>query len=105
MKSVAPHDRPREKLERVGAGGLGDNELLAIVLGQGVPRASALDLANAVLASAAAFTVSPDRHSTTLRQVPGIGARAGRADDRRRRSGPPHADSRPPRAAADHERA
>ena len=29
MKDVAPHDRPREKLERLGAAGLGDNELLA----------------------------------------------------------------------------
>ena len=35
MKDVAPHDRPREKLERLGAAGLGDNELLALVLGSG----------------------------------------------------------------------
>ena len=52
MKTVAPHDRPREKLQRVGAGALGDNELLAIVLGHGRASASALDLANAVLARA-----------------------------------------------------
>jgi DNA repair protein RadC len=50
MKAIAAHDRPREKLARVGAGALGDNELVAIVLGQGQPHASALDLANAVLA-------------------------------------------------------
>lgn len=49
MKTVAPHDRPREKLQRLGTAALGDNELLAIVLGHGGPRASALDLANAVL--------------------------------------------------------
>ena len=36
MKDVAPHDRPREKLERLGPDGLGDNELLALVLGGGV---------------------------------------------------------------------
>ena len=35
MKTVAPHDRPREKLQRLGAAALGDNELLAIVLGHG----------------------------------------------------------------------
>ncbi len=52
MKAVAPHDRPREKLQRLGAGALGDNELLAIVLGHGRARASALDLANAVLGAA-----------------------------------------------------
>ena len=31
MKAVRPHDRPREKLQRLGAASLGDNELLAIV--------------------------------------------------------------------------
>ena len=40
MKTVAPHDRPREKLERIGAGALGDNELLAIVIGHGVANAT-----------------------------------------------------------------
>ena len=51
MKAIAEHDRPREKLARRGAHALGDNELVAIVLGQGQPRASALDLANSVLAA------------------------------------------------------
>jgi len=51
MKTVALHDRPREKLQRLGAAALGDNELLAIVLGHGRPRASALDMANTVLAA------------------------------------------------------
>ena len=49
MKAVGVHDRPREKLQRLGAAALGDNELLAIVLGHGRPRTSALDMANAVL--------------------------------------------------------
>jgi DNA repair protein RadC len=52
MKTVAAHDRPREKLARVGAAALGDNELLAIVLGHGRARATALDLANAILSEA-----------------------------------------------------
>jgi DNA repair protein RadC len=49
MKAVAPHDRPREKLERLGAAGLGDNELLALVLGSGSRSRNALDLANDLL--------------------------------------------------------
>ena len=49
MKAVEPHDRPREKLERLGAAGLGDNELLALVLGQGSHGRNALDLANDLL--------------------------------------------------------
>ena len=50
MKNLAPYDRPREKLERLGPGALGDNELLAIVLGSGSREAGALALANQVLA-------------------------------------------------------
>ena len=49
MKGVAPHDRPREKLDRLGPAGLGDNELLAVVLGGGVRGHSALDLANRLM--------------------------------------------------------
>lgn len=73
MRIVAPHDRPREKLERVGAGGLGDNELLAIVLGHGVPRTSALELANAVLAVVGGLHGLARATSDDLRRVPGIG--------------------------------
>lgn len=49
MTCLAPRDRPREKLARVGAGALGDNELLAIVLGEGSRGHNALELANQVL--------------------------------------------------------
>ena len=73
MKSVATHDRPREKLQRLGAAALGDNELLAIVLGQGRARASALDLANAMLAQGGLRALSRARQEE-LRRVPGIGA-------------------------------
>jgi DNA repair protein RadC len=74
MKIVAPHDRPREKLERVGAGGLGDNELLAIVLGHGVPRTSALELANAVLDAVGGLHGLARATADDLRRVPGIGS-------------------------------
>ncbi len=49
MKLLAPHDRPREKLERLGPSGLGDNELLAVILGHGYRAMSAIDVANEVL--------------------------------------------------------
>src|SRR5215207_969352 len=74
MKTIAPHDRPREKLERVGAAGLGDNELLAIVLGHGNPRAGALELANTVLAAVGGLHGLARATSDDLRRVPGIGA-------------------------------
>jgi DNA repair protein RadC len=73
MKIIAPHDRPREKLGRVGPSGLGDNELLAIVLSQGMPRASALELANAVLATVGGLHGLVRANVDDLRRVRGIG--------------------------------
>jgi DNA repair protein RadC len=73
MKTVAPHDRPREKLERVGPGALGDNELLAVVLGHGVASAGALDLANAVLEATGGLTGLVRASADELRRIPGIG--------------------------------
>jgi DNA repair protein RadC len=73
MKCLAPHDRPREKLGRLGSAALGDNELLAAVLGHGFQHENALDLANRVLSLAGGLhglTRVLDGH---LRAVTGIG--------------------------------
>jgi DNA repair protein RadC len=74
MKAIAAHDRPREKLARTGAAALGDNELIAIVLGQGQPRASALDLANAVLTIVGGTGGLARAGHDDLMQVNGIGS-------------------------------
>jgi len=73
MKTVAAHDRPREKLERLGPQALGDNELLAIVLGNGRAHASALDLANTVLGAGGLRGLVRARHQE-LTRIKGIGA-------------------------------
>jgi DNA repair protein RadC len=73
MKAIAAHDRPREKLARVGAGALGDNELVAIVFGQGQRRASALDLANAVLAAVGGVAGLARAIHDDLTRIHGIG--------------------------------
>ena len=52
MSAIPSRDRPREKLGRLGVAALGDNELLALVLGSGTRRAGALALANLVLDAA-----------------------------------------------------
>src|ERR1700716_927650 len=49
MKDLSPEDRPREKLLRHGAAALGDNELIALILGSGRPRTGALEVANELL--------------------------------------------------------
>jgi DNA repair protein RadC len=79
MKTVAAHDRPREKLQRLGTAALGDNELVAIVLGHGRPNASALDLANTLLTGVGgAEGLARARHDDVTK-VGGIGpARAAR---------------------------
>jgi DNA repair protein RadC len=74
MKAVATHDRPREKLARIGAAALGDNELLAIVLGHGRARASALDLANAVLGESGGLHGLVRVQYESLTALHGIGA-------------------------------
>jgi DNA repair protein RadC len=74
MKTVAPHDRPREKLQRLGAPALGDNELLAVVLGHGGPRAGALDLANAVLEAVGGIHGLVRARHEDVTRVEGMGA-------------------------------
>ncbi len=51
MKQLSPDDRPREKLARHGAAALGDNELVAAILGSGCRRIDALTIANDLLAA------------------------------------------------------
>jgi DNA repair protein RadC len=74
MSVLAPADRPREKLDRLGAVALGDNELVALVLGQGAARASASDLANRVLAEVGGVLGLTRVSAGRLRRVPGVGA-------------------------------
>ena len=79
MKDVAPHDRPREKLERLGAQGLGDNELLALVIGSGSRDAGALELANRLIVSVDGMHGLARIEIDRLRRVSGVGpARAAR---------------------------
>jgi DNA repair protein RadC len=73
MKDVAPHDRPREKLERLGPAGLGDNELLALILGGGVRGSGALELANRVIEFAGGLYGLTRTAVNDLRRVRGVG--------------------------------
>jgi DNA repair protein RadC len=79
MKDVAPHDRPREKLEQLGARGLGDNELLALVIGSGSRDADALTVANQLIEHAGGLHGLTRMGLDYLRLVSGVGpARAAR---------------------------
>ena len=73
MKDVAPQDRPREKLERLGAQGLGDNELVALVIGSGSRDIGALELANRLIASAGGLHGLTRIGVDGLRHLAGVG--------------------------------
>ncbi|MFB3853680.1 MAG: DNA repair protein RadC [Vicinamibacterales bacterium] len=74
MKDIDPHDRPREKLVRHGPGSLGDNELLAVVIGHGTSRADALSLANNLLRDSGGLHGLLRFTYDGLRQLDGVGA-------------------------------
>jgi DNA repair protein RadC len=73
VDDVAVHDRPREKLEQVGVGALGDNELVAAVMGHGSYGRNALAVANDLLALAGGVHGLTRLHRRQFRQVSGIG--------------------------------
>jgi DNA repair protein RadC len=110
MKDVATHDRPREKLERLGVAALGDNELLALVLGSGSRRNGVLDLANRLIAHAGGLHGLARAEALDLRRVAGVGrARASQVlaavELGRRTLVPPKGDRprlRTPRDVAEH---
>ena len=79
MKELLPADRPREKLLRVGVEALGDNELLALVIGHGTRQHDALALASRVLAAAGGAAGLTRWSAADLARRDGLGrARAAR---------------------------
>jgi DNA repair protein RadC len=79
VKALPPHDRPREKLARAGVGSLGDNELIALLLGTGTRARGALAVAQDVLATAGGVRGLARIAIDELRRVPGVGtSRAAR---------------------------
>ena len=73
IKRMAPRDRPREKLARVGAGSVGDNELLAILLGEGSREKNALELASQVLDDVGGLAGLARAAGDQLRRRRGVG--------------------------------
>ena len=79
MRDLSPDDRPREKLERHGVSALGDNELVAVVLGAGCGTSDALTIANELLAAHGGLHGLVRSTGDELARVPGVGrAKAAR---------------------------
>jgi DNA repair protein RadC len=73
MIPLSPADRPREKLWQHGASALGDNELVALVIGQGGRHGSALAVANALLAAHGGLHGLSRCTPADVARTPGIG--------------------------------
>ncbi len=73
MRNLSPDDRPREKLRRHGVAALGDNELVAIVVGSGCHGRDALAVANDLLAARGGVHGLVRSACDELARVAGIG--------------------------------
>jgi DNA repair protein RadC len=73
MKELSPDDRPREKLLAHGAAALGDNELVALVLGSGCRERDALSVANELLAAHGGLRGLVRSTADDLGRAPGVG--------------------------------
>jgi DNA repair protein RadC len=72
VRDLPCEDRPRERLARHGPGALSNRELVALLIGSGSVRASALDLAEALLGSGLRGLAS--RSLAELQGQPGLGS-------------------------------
>ena len=73
MKDLSPEDRPREKLLRSGPAALGDNELVALVLGSGFRGSGALHVATELLRARGGVHGLVRSSAADLAHVSGIG--------------------------------
>jgi DNA repair protein RadC len=73
MRELGPRDRPREKMEQSGAGALGDNELVAVIVGHGTAGASALTIANRILSTSGGAHGLTRISRDELAMLPGVG--------------------------------
>ena len=77
IRDLPVEDRPRERLTRVGAPALSNEELLSLLLGSGTRGESALDRARALLAARGGLSGLASTTGAELRRERGIkGARA-----------------------------
>lgn len=67
-------DRPRERLLSRGAAALSDRELLAIVLGSGLPGCDAIELAATLIDQSGGLSALASADPHALKRLPGVGA-------------------------------
>jgi DNA repair protein RadC len=67
-------DRPRERLLSRGAAALSDRELLALVLGSGLPGCDAIELAATLIGESGGLPALATADPHALKRLPGVGS-------------------------------
>ncbi len=67
-------DRPRERLLSRGAAALSDRELLALILGSGVPGCDAIELAAVLIGESGGLPALATADPHALKRLPGVGS-------------------------------
>ena len=74
IKDWPPDERPREKLMNLGAEKLSDTELVAILLGSGTGKVTAVDVAKRLLIEYKGLNLLSERSIGELKRMKGIGS-------------------------------
>ncbi|WP_077327230.1 RadC family protein [Virgibacillus siamensis] len=77
IKDVPKEDRPRERMLKLGAGHLSNQELLAILLGSGTREESVMTLSNRLLMHFEGLNLLKDATIEELTSIKGIGTAKG----------------------------
>ncbi len=77
MSTWPERERPRERLQELGAAALSDAELLALVLGCGSNGVNAMDAARRLLIEAGGLEGMADNELIQICQLPGVGQAKG----------------------------
>jgi DNA repair protein RadC len=73
VRDLPRQERPRERLQRFGAEALSSQELLALVIGRGIPKKSVMNIAQEVLAKFGNVKAISKATIEELSQIKGIG--------------------------------
>jgi len=73
VRDLPRQERPREMLQKIGAEALSAQELLALVIGHGIPRKSVMNIAQELLARFGNIKAISQGTIEELSQIKGIG--------------------------------
>lgn len=78
LREARPEDRPREKIERLGAEALTDEELLMLIIGSGYQQRAVDEIARELLSK---LDRNPEMRAEEIMQIPGLGKAKASAID------------------------